>query len=282
MLKTWPMSEYEDLISNINTSWDIDRDIRGAAAILREFSEGRSGAKVFVIDLPGCRTYTGDPFSGQAILKLDRIHRWSKSELTEAQRHLRAQEMAPAFAAERFPRLLNYCEYDGRIAVLSTVAGGSLNHFQTLLRLGSGQRKEVVGHAVAGMLADWNRDYRRDPPHPPRNALSEWLGYRLVPEQGGRIPGFLEDSGIDPDKPAFSVDGRWMPNPCAFARRPELWPAGLKSVFVRGFSHGDFHGGNILANVQDPTVLDYFVIDLALFEESAYLFYDPAYLLSVA
>src|SRR5208337_3956428 len=161
-----------------------------------------------MIDLPACRTLTGVSFSGQAILKLDRIHRWSNSELTEAQRHLRAQEVAPAFAAERFPRLLNYFEYDDRSAMLCTVAGGSLNHYQTLLRLGSGQRKDVVRHAVAGILADWNRDYRRDPPHSPRDALVEWLGYRLAPERGGRIPGFLELCGIVPDVPAFSVDGR--------------------------------------------------------------------------
>jgi len=278
MPMTWPTGEYDALLSNLRTSWGLDRDIRGAAAMLREFSDGISGAQVFMIDLPACRTLTGVSFSGQAILKLDRIHRWSNSELTEAQRHLRAQEVAPAFAAERFPRLLNYFEYDDRSAMLCTVAGGSLNHYQTLLRLGSGQRKDVVRHTVAGILAEWNRDYRRDPPRSPRDALVDWLGYRLAPEQGGHIPGFLEVCGIAPDVPAFSADGRWMPNPCAFARRPQLWPAGLESVFARGFLHGDFQARNILANVQDPTVLEYFVIDLAQFEESAFLFYDQAYL----
>ena len=108
MPMTWPTGEYDALLSNLRTSWGLDRDIRGAAAMLREFSDGISGAQVFMIDLPACRTLTGVSFSGQAILKLDRIHRWSNSELTEAQRHLRAQEVAPAFAAERFPRLLNY------------------------------------------------------------------------------------------------------------------------------------------------------------------------------
>ena len=274
----WPTGEYDALISELDISWGIGLDIRKAARILREFSDGLSKGRVFVIDIPGCRTHDGKLFSGQAILKLDRVERRTGSELTEAQRHLRAQELAPVFAAERFPLLLNSREHDGHVATLYSVAGGSLNHFQTLLRLGSRQRRQIVGNAVSGLLANWNKDYRRDSPCPPRETLVKWLGYRLVPEQGGRVPGFVKHCGIDPDEPAFSADGRWLPNPCAVLCRPQLWPANLEMVFARGFSHGDFHSRNILANVQDPMAPEYYVIDLALFEEDTYLFYDPAYL----
>jgi len=40
----------------IDRSWHIDPGIRAAATILREFGEGLSGSRIFLIDMPGCRT----------------------------------------------------------------------------------------------------------------------------------------------------------------------------------------------------------------------------------
>lgn len=265
----WPDS-YQRIKDKLYSQWEIE----GKIEILRESTDGKSTAKVFEIDLRG-RNHRG-----LAILKLDAPYRWSDADRREAERYAQAAQSAPEYAQKHLPRLLDACEHEGQTALLCSVAGDALNYTQSLPRLEMGQQLAVAQRIARGILEEWNKDYEiAAPARPPHDALASWLGYRVHPELGGRIHDFLEDKcGLDSSDAAFSFLGQWFPNPYAYAVFYELWPSGHEIKLVKGKSHGDLHGHNVLVKIEGPYNYTYYLIDLALYEENAYLFYDHAYL----
>jgi hypothetical protein len=132
----------------------------------------------------------------------------------------------------------------------------------------------------AGLLEHWNRGYRladglQDPPA----LLARWLGHRLDPTQG-RIRGFLADQcGLSAADPCLIFEGQWQPNPLAFADGVLPLPERLRARAATGQVHGDLNGWNVLSVVRPGAArASYYLIDLALYEDDQYLFYDHAYL----
>ncbi|MEM7222399.1 MAG: hypothetical protein AAF495_05435 [Pseudomonadota bacterium] len=137
----------------------------------------------------------------------------------------------------------------------------------------------MVRAVSSGLLEDWNGDYRLNAGmRMPQELLRSWLGYRLDPAKGGRIHAFLhEANGIAADTPAIIYDGRWYPNPLAFADGLHPIPMTTRLRGAVGHCHGDLHGLNILVDRRETTAPSYFLIDLALYQSEQFLFYDHAY-----
>lgn len=270
----WPDS-YKCIKDAIYDKWDIKKEIeKKEIEILSEFSDGKSTARVFLVDLDAKN------YRGQAILKLDTPRRWSDNDKTEAERHSQAEHDAPEYAQKHLPKLLDTCEHEGKTALLCSIAGDSLNYIQSLPRLGMEQQFVATQRLARGILEEWNRDYEvSDSACSPYVPLDSWLGYRIKPESGGRIHDFLEDKcSLNPTEKAFSFLGEWCPNPCAYAASRELWLSDHEIKLVKGKSHGDLHGHNVLVKIDGSRDYPYYLIDLALYEENTFLFYDHAYL----
>jgi hypothetical protein len=60
----------------------------------------------------------------------------------------------------------------------------------------------------------------------------------------------------------------------AFARGVGMAPP-LRAVI--GQTHGDLHGFNVLTSQRRADVSDYFLIDLAFYQDDSFLLFDPGY-----
>ncbi len=263
---TWPEA-YNDLLPLITDHWSV----KGEIYFHRQLSAGKSGALVYIVDI------TCDAFSGQAILKLDVLPDPEWQEKTENHRHLEAFEAMPAFGSKHLARIVNSLEHEGQIAILSTVVAQGLEYSQPWNDCGYELALNVLQRLSRSLLDDWNSDYQMAPGmHSPREMLSGWLGYRLDPE-AGRLHRFLSDvCGYDPDERCLMFEGHWYPNPLAFACDDNL-PSRLSIRAAKGRIHGDLHGYNVLVRSHQSSDPDYFLIDLALYEDNQFLFYDHAY-----
>ena len=264
---TWP-SAYQGLLPVLTEHWQVE----GEVYLRQQLGAGKSGALVYIVDIT-CAGY-----SGQAILKLDRAPDPSWQEEPEADRHQKALEVAPDFAAKHLPRVLHTLRQDDRIAILSTIVARGLEYsvawMESSYRAALGSLQDLS----RGLLEEWNADYRlADGMVMPQELLLSWLGYRIQPNEG-RIDGYLADvCGFAPSEPSFVFEGHWYPNPLAFSRDVIALPARLRLRAVQGRLHGDLHGFNVLVNARTDAAPEYFLIDLALYQEQQFLFYDHAY-----
>jgi len=127
-------------------------------------------------------------------------------------------------------------------------------------------RRHILARcASVELLEEWNRDYRiADGLRTPQELLQKWLGYRLDPEEG-RIHRFVTDHcGLAPDEPSFIFEGRWYPNPLAFALGARPLPDHLRLRAAIGNQHCDMHGNNLLVNAVQSGEPHYYLIDLAM------------------
>ncbi|MCL6285161.1 hypothetical protein M3P21_16660 [Ruegeria sp. 2012CJ41-6] len=263
---SWPEA-YDELLPLITDLWKVSGEIY----FHQQLSAGKSGALVYIVDI------TCDAFSGQAILKLDALPDPEWQEKTENQRHREAFEAVPGFGSKHLARIVHSLEHEGKIAILSTVVAHGLEYSVPWNECGYELALNVIERLSRSLFDDWNADYQMAPGiHAPQELLSRWLGYRLDPE-AGRVHQFLSDvCSQDPHEPCFSFEGHWYPNPLAFAR-DESMPKRLNLRAAEGRVHGDLHGYNVLVRPHRGRDPDYFLIDLAMYQDKQFLFYDHAY-----
>ena len=261
----WP-DEYAALLPAIREAWGIESEIY----LTRRLS-GKSGAQVFAADVSSQR------FRGLAILKLGPSPDPSWQEMSEADRHALAFESAPEFAAAHLPTLLGWHQEGDSLAILSSVAGRGLEYAVPWHTCSYEHQLEIIRRVSGEILEDWNRDYRLAAGmHQPQGLLEGWLGYRLDPDEG-RIQGFLQNEcRLSPTEPTINYEGHWYPNPLAFATRAVSLPDTVHIRAAKGFQHGDFHGFNLLVGSTPSSRSDYFLIDLANYENDQFLFLDHA------
>jgi len=264
----WP-PDYASLLQELREAWQLDDDFY----VSRKLAGGRSGAAVFAVDV-ACPHYTG-----HAILKIDVVGAPEWDEMSEAELHQRAFADAPDFAERHLPRLIHAHYGTTHVAILSTIASGGLQYAEAWLDSSFARQLAIVERLSIDILRDWNADYTLSKGmHDGADLLEAWLGYRIVPSDGGRLHGFLSDAlGIAPDTPSILFEGRWYPNPLAFATRSVDVADPMRMRAVRGHMHGDLHGLNVLVGREATSDEDYHLIDLALYQPSQYLFYDHAY-----
>ncbi|WP_171232444.1 hypothetical protein [Ruegeria sp. HKCCA4812] len=262
----WPEA-YIELLPLITDRWLVKDEIY----FHRQLSAGKSGALVYIVDI------TCDTFSGQAILKFDALPDPEWNEKAENQRHLEAFEAVPAFGSKHLARVVHSLEHEGKIAILSTVVAQGLEYSLPWNDCSYEPALNVLERLSRSLLDDWNIDYKMAPGlHSPQDLLAGWLGYRLDPEPG-RLHHFLLDvCGHDPHERCLMFEGHWYPNPLAFAFEKNL-PGRLSVRAAKGRVHGDLHGYNVLVRSHQSRDPDYFLIDLALYEDKQFLFYDHAY-----
>lgn len=260
---SWP-PEYAGIKRPLRDAWSVS----GPIYITRSLS-GKSGARVYCVDI------TTKDFSGQAILKLDAAPHPEWDEEAEARRHRNAVEVNPAYAEQHLPRIVHSLVHDGSAATLASIAGGGLEYVLPWAQVNYDRQLVGATRISRDILREWNRGYTLSEPMGPADLLTAWLGYRLDPEQG-RIGQFLQLRGVDLESPSFIFDGNWFPNPYAFAVGKHRTPGRTALRAARGHLHGDLHGFNLLVPSHREEG-SYFVIDLAFFEDDAFLFYDNAY-----
>ena len=262
----WPEA-YKELLTLVTDRWSVKDEIY----FHRQLSAGKSGALVFIVDI------TCDTFSGQAILKLDALPDADWQEKAENHRHLEASAAVPAFGTRHLARIVHSLEHDGKIAILSTIVAQGLEYSLPWNDCGYELALNVIQRLSRSLLDDWNADYQMAPGmHTPRDLLSGWLGYRLDPE-AGRVHQFLSEvCGRDPLERCLMFEGHWYPNPLAFAC-DENMPSRLSIRAAEGRVHGDLHGYNVLVRPHRNRDPDYYLIDLAMYQDKQFLFYDHAY-----
>ena len=141
------------------------------------------------------------------------------------------------------------------------------------------RRWESAEKVSNDILETWNAGYTLESGLVAANVvLQRWLGHRLDPPTS-RLDALLTDQvGVSPTTPALFIGGVWYPNPVAFARRGDEFTAVPALRAARGQMHGDFHGYNVLLTQRRHDVADYYLIDLAFYEEETYLFFDHGYI----
>jgi hypothetical protein len=233
---------------------------------------GKSGARVLMVDI-SC-----DDFSGLAILKLEEPEDDPADAELEAARHARAIARDERYAARHLPRLLRFTVHGDTTATLSTVAAGGLEYCTAWFRVAYDEQLASAERISHDILEGWNSDYRLEPGLvTPSEMLRRWLAHRLVPGVG-RLDLVLTDLlGVDPDEPSLQLGGRWYPNPVVFARATEELATQPPLRGALGQLHGDLHGDNVLTSYRRADVSDYFLIDLAFYEDESYLFFDHGY-----
>ena len=202
-LLPWP-DDYRDLEPVLRQEWGVEGEI-----YLNRQLSGKSGALVFAADL------TGRDFAGQAILKLDRTSRTDWSEDQEFERHRRAFEVNRDYADAHLPRIVHAVQNGDDVAILSTIAGRGLEYALPWAECAWMPQLNVAGRLADDLLECWNERAFLDPAMlEPRDLLQSWLGYRLDPNDGGRVHDFLSSTcGIPALTPALSFEGEWRPNP---------------------------------------------------------------------
>jgi CheY-like chemotaxis protein len=261
----WP-AEYDGLETATRSNWGIEN------LYFNRVLSGKSGALVYAVDI------TARDFSGQAILKLSEVgdSAWDKPD--EASRHRHAVEANPDYAERHLPAIVATLEHEQHMAVLSTIAARGLEYAMPWAHSPYDVQFDAARQLSSGLLAAWNDSYKfAEGVIRPAELLASWLGYRLDPNQGGRLHDLLStECRLDPEAVTFLFDGHWYPNPVAFAVGSGDLHEHLALRAVTGNIHGDLNGYNVLVGTQGGQV-KYHMIDLAFYQPDACLLFDHAY-----
>jgi hypothetical protein len=259
-------TEFAELLPFLREEWEI-QDL-----YLTRVLSGKSGARVLVVDIV-CAD-----FSGQAVLKLEMQDDHPRKAESEAARHERAIEADPEYAAAHLPKLVKFLSHGATTATLSTIAAGGLEYSSVWFHTPYEVQRDTAALVSLDILEGWNASYELAPGLvAPEEILRSWLSHRLDPGVS-RIDKRLADQlGIDAREQTFLLNGSWYPNPLAFARgvTDAVDPPAIRAAVGR--MHGDFHGHNVLTSQRRDDVADYFLIDLAYFDEANFLFLDHGY-----
>lgn len=259
----WP-EFYHGIKNSLYDQWGIRK-----IAFLRILGGGKSQSLVYVIDI------LSKVHNGHAILKYSTKCQWSVTEQVEAKRFKKV--CTGEYARIHFPPLLATFENEVYSVALIGIAGGELNLLSSLYECPEKQKNEVISTLSVDILERWNSHYNAKFLFSPAFILREWLGYRIIPAEGGRIHEYIEkELKFNYKSTLVIIDGHSYPNPGAYIEDGSLW-CNNEVTGIRGILHGDLHGGNILVKKDNSGIL-YYLIDFALSEEEAFLFYDHAYL----
>lgn len=269
---TWPI-EFKDLLPLLQSKWGVGDQLY----LKRILGNGRSDAMVYVADV-ACPAFTG-----QAILKLERVLDSGQQEKFEGELLKQAIQDAPWFAEQHLPKIIHSFHDKDAIAILSTIAGRGLEYADSWYDVPYDLQQGITRQISRALLEDWNDDYELSPGLlNPQDLLKGWLGYRLDPNSGGRIHSFLQDRcQISPDEPTILFNGHWYPNPLAFYDQTANVQENQVLRAVIGRSHNDLHGFNLLVRrtkkERDATNPKFYLIDLAMYQRKQFLLYDHGY-----
>ena len=259
----WP-SEFVCYQQDVESSWKV------VALHLHKELAGKSGASVYLAHVTSEESY-----SGYAILKLEQNGPWSDLP-KEPDQLLAARTNSAEYATRHLPNLLSsFCKDSVTISLFSIAASG-LEYVFPLAKLDAGADTTIP--QIGAGLIEWSSigHVKSTVPVTASALLRTWLGYRLVPEEGGRLHDFIRQCGISNDVSAISAAGTVYPNPLSYClvdvEAADIYP-------LLGQQHGDCHGNNILVQKDNEKAIpNYWLIDFTLYRQNWPIFYDHAYL----
>ncbi|MEU7573649.1 hypothetical protein [Micromonospora sp. NPDC049240] len=207
----------------------------------------------------------------------------------EPSRHAQARADAPGFAKRHMVEE-HYGWHpvgDGRHLSFQDVANGG-DRVVTIDEItDDGDLVRVFRKVLAGLLTGWNRPPKLGRPSTAASTAREYLHREVTTTASlSAIRSALHELGLrDAEQDWVRIDGATLPNPLRLAEGGG--PFGDTRIhYVRGFAHGDLHGGNLLIPVTTEGVLDpgrFTVIDFESYESGAPVTRDPvALLVSIA
>lgn len=260
---TWP-NDWEKFGEEMESEWQI-RTLQSRRVLV-----GKSGAQVYLVDV------AMPDYEGLAILKL--ALESYEPEMGEFDRHNVAENLDPVFAEKHLPKTIKNFRRDKRAAYLMTVAGEGLNYTTTFFELPASRQYLAAQKVSSALLIDWNRACAfASSGLKSTDVIVAWLKYRIGPKS--RLPDLVQGSfGLSPDVFSFRLYGRDFPNPYLFAKGCFPDADGIILTPAIGRVHGDLHGDNLLVGEMEGTKNDFYIIDLASFEDGLPLFFDHTYL----
>jgi len=259
----WP-TDWEEFGEELKQKWQV--------SILQERRSlvGKSRAKVILVEiiLPD--------YSGLAILKL--VVDGNETEENEFDRHCIAENLDPDFAIKHLPKTVKSFRKDNRIAYLMTVAGDGLNYTTSFFDLSANKQYIAAENVSCALLTKWNRSACLGKSGVnSKLVIDAWLKHRIG--NNSNLPDLLQGLfDISPDTPSFRLYGRDWPNPYIFAKGEFPGVSNILITPIIGRFHGDLHGFNLLIGDMEGIKKDFYIIDLASFENGLPLFFDHAYL----
>jgi tetratricopeptide (TPR) repeat protein len=264
-------SEYQQLLSLTQQTHSI------RITPLQQLSGGKSGALLYLVSILA----RGSQQAEHCILKLDHPKNNNGNVNSEVDQHLIAVTEAPEeFALQHMARFaFSPVEYEGRIAIIYTIAGYSLQRCRPVTSYIRQVQQEVIFKTIGNALtSQWQKEITFETAHP-QELLKKWLGYRLSDEEG-HISSFLRDTcHIWPEIKGVLIEGHLLPNPFTYARARDTWGDVRLIDTAVGFIHGDLNTNNVLIeySLDGEKLENFYFIDFASFEENTYLFYDHLY-----
>lgn len=227
--------------------------------IKKIIKRGFSGAEVYSIELSGESVYRGNYF-----LKIDT----NDEEFQNAKK---------GYCFSKVAKIVKMQIINGFYVLLMEIAGKSSIEYDSFYDLETQiQRRKAAKSILPNILREETRgkNYIGN-----SVSVSELFSGQLKRklEEGGTLRSYV--GGITGEKNAESVTGFFfhgnviLPNALAYVLVDELW-ADKKISNTRCCVHGDFHGNNLFYSEKNK---DYALIDLALYHEDGYVFYDTSY-----
>ncbi len=245
----------DKLRSNIITRFQISRDEN--LIVKKRISKGYSGAEVYLVELCGDSLYKGLYF-----LKIDTNRR----EMDNAVNDYRFSNVA---------KIVKCGEIESCCVMLIQVAGKSLIDYKAFYEIEPlSARVKATRAIVSGILREAaGADYMGNEEKPSLVFRSQ-LKYKL--DENSELSKFVEEqigNGVQGKAKVFSFKGYVLPNALAFALNDKFWEGrGLRNT--KCAVHGDLHGNNVFCSGNSD---EYALIDMGLYREDGYLFYDTAY-----
>ncbi len=246
--------------------------------VLKEISDGESGASVLLVDFSAVHDASGPNTGGelqpgQYILKTQPHSVWL-GEKPESTRHADATDRNSHFASKHIPDLRYSASVDGWLVLVYEIAGQSLVNFVSADTVDAQSIRHFCGLVAVSLWREWNDTYSVSAGAKARDTLRGWLGYRLNPVDAAPLHSHIaKQTG---SRPLFMMTDRVLVNPLWLATA-DCVETSAASVSFGGLIHGDLHPGNILVDRTARHRDQYWLIDFALSKEAG-LGFDQAYL----
>lgn len=245
-------------------------------AVQKEFfSRGTTSSKIMLVDILG---EGPGRYSGLHVLKIASNDReWQPEEVSRIYNTIKQSDIA-----DSVPDLVDFATVGNFSAFLFSVVGDAANSFQTLaqqIRTNVSAAEEGL-NKVASLLTRWQNLSQADR----RTDFSVKLYQDCINCGKNRLVGpdsvaeRLRQIGVSglSDNPRLMFEGGSLalPNPVAYAMRPELW-LDHKNVQPVAMAHGDLHTENIILDLRRDDAL---FIDWSTYNTAQNYFFDWAYL----
>lgn len=256
--------EISDILSKINSLSEELQDKIAPVEILKKFSGGKSGAKVYLVE------YGDDNKVG--ILK---INNCDESEVFNKAYEIASKNNMHKYIAKL---ITNYeIKYKNTLLYVNLydLAGDHIYKSETFLDkvLNEDDLKDSIISKITKFLFNWNKEHEKKVISPSEIMRNE-LSYRYMDE---KYEASFDEIGVPKDIKWISLDGtdNILPNPYYFFNHEDVWN-GLKITCLTSHAHGDFQGDNIIITEDKPIIIDF--CDLL---EDCNVFHDLRYLESI-